>query len=89
MNNNLYYQDEYVRQKFNFRMFFRLARQAARHKKTLIFSLLIEMVTGVLSLVPGLLYSVIISAIYIAVVFITDILYTIVDPRIRISGGKK
>ncbi len=33
--------------------------------------------------------TVIISAIYIAVVFITDILYTIVDPRIRISGGKK
>ncbi len=64
MHNNLYYQDEYVRQKFNFRMFFRLARQAARHKKTLIFSLLIEMVTGVLSLVPGLLYSVIISAIF-------------------------
>jgi oligopeptide transport system permease protein len=33
--------------------------------------------------------TVILSAIYIAVVFITDILYTVVDPRIRISGGKK
>lgn len=32
--------------------------------------------------------TVILSAIYIAVVFITDILYTIVDPRIRIQGGK-
>lgn len=33
--------------------------------------------------------TVILSAIYIAVVFITDILYTVVDPRIRIAGGKK
>ncbi len=33
--------------------------------------------------------TVIISAIYIAVVFITDMLYTVVDPRIRLSGGKK
>lgn len=33
--------------------------------------------------------TVIISAIYVVVVFITDILYTLVDPRIRISGGKR
>jgi oligopeptide transport system permease protein len=33
--------------------------------------------------------TVIISALYIAVIFITDILYTVVDPRIRISGGKR
>lgn len=33
--------------------------------------------------------TVIISAIYIVVVFLTDILYTIVDPRIRIRGGKR
>lgn len=33
--------------------------------------------------------TVILSAIYIVVVFITDILYTIVDPRIRIQGGKR
>ena len=33
--------------------------------------------------------TVILSAIYIVVVFITDILYTIVDPRIRIRGGKR
>jgi len=32
--------------------------------------------------------TVIIAALYIFVVFITDILYTIVDPRIRIQGGK-
>lgn len=33
--------------------------------------------------------TVIIAAMYIVVVFITDILYTVVDPRIRIRGGKK
>lgn len=32
--------------------------------------------------------TVIISTIYVVIVFITDILYTLVDPRIRISGGK-
>ncbi len=32
--------------------------------------------------------TVILAAIYIVVVFITDILYTIVDPRIRLQGGK-
>lgn len=64
MQNNLYYQDEYVKEKFNFKMFGRLVRQAARHKKTLVFSLLIEIAAGALSLVPGLLYSVVISAIF-------------------------
>lgn len=33
--------------------------------------------------------TVIIAAIYIVVIFFTDILYTLVDPRIRIRGGKK
>ena len=33
--------------------------------------------------------TVIIAAIYIFVIFLTDILYTVVDPRIRISGGKR
>ena len=33
--------------------------------------------------------TVIIAALYIIVIFITDILYTLVDPRIRIRGGKK
>lgn len=33
--------------------------------------------------------TVIIAAMYIVVVFFTDILYTVVDPRIRIRGGKK
>lgn len=33
--------------------------------------------------------TVIISTLYVVVVFITDILYTLVDPRIRIAGGKR
>ncbi len=33
--------------------------------------------------------TVIIAALYIFVVFITDILYTVVDPRIRIQGGRR
>ncbi len=33
--------------------------------------------------------TVIIAAMYIVVIYITDILYTIVDPRIRIRGGKR
>lgn len=33
--------------------------------------------------------TVIISTLYVVVVFITDILYTVVDPRIRITGGKR
>lgn len=33
--------------------------------------------------------TVILAALYIMVVFVTDILYTVVDPRIRIHGGKR
>ncbi len=33
--------------------------------------------------------TVIIAAIYIVIVFITDLLYTVVDPRISVRGGKK
>lgn len=40
-----------------------------------------------LSIIMG--QTVIIAAMYIVIVFITDILYTVVDPRIRIQGGKR
>lgn len=33
--------------------------------------------------------TVIIAAMYIIIVFITDLLYTVVDPRIRVCGGRK
>lgn len=34
-------------------------------------------------------WTVVLSAVFIIVVFLTDILYTVVDPRIRIRGGKR
>ncbi|MDU1349771.1 ABC transporter permease [uncultured Clostridium sp.] len=34
-------------------------------------------------------HTIIITAMYVVCIFITDILYTVVDPRIRISGGKR
>lgn len=40
-----------------------------------------------LSIVLG--ETVFIAALFIVVVFLTDILYTLVDPRIRIQGGKR
>ena len=40
-----------------------------------------------LSIVLG--ETVFLAAIFILVIFITDVLYTIVDPRIRIQGGKR
>lgn len=40
-----------------------------------------------LSIVLG--ETVFIAALFIVVVFLTDILYTVVDPRIRIQGGKR
>ena len=64
MQNNLYYQDEYIRAKFNFRMLLRVLKSAMRHKRALIGSLAIELIAGALSLVPTLLYSVIIAAIF-------------------------
>ena len=33
--------------------------------------------------------TVILAALYIIVVFVTDILYTVVDPRLRIRGGQR
>jgi oligopeptide transport system permease protein len=33
--------------------------------------------------------TVFLAALYIVVVYVTDILYTVVDPRIRIQGGKR
>lgn len=40
-----------------------------------------------LSIVLG--ETVILAAIFIVVIFLTDILYTVVDPRIRLQGGKR
>ncbi len=64
MQNNLYYQDEYVKEKFNFRMLVCVLRNAAKHKKYLWGSLVLEILSGVFSLLPSILYSVIISLVF-------------------------
>ena len=64
MQNNLYYQDEYIRETFSLRMFGKLLKSAAHHKKPLFGSIAIEAVLGVLSLMPSFLYSVIISQLF-------------------------
>lgn len=64
MQNNLYYQDEYVKEKFNMRMLLRLLRNAAKHKKYLWGSIALELSSGVFSLLPSMLYSVVISLVF-------------------------
>lgn len=64
MQNNLYYQDEYVKERFNLRMLFRLLRSASKHKKYLWGSVALEFVTSMLSLVPGILYSVMVATLF-------------------------
>lgn len=62
--NDLYYKDEYVRETFSARMMGKLLRSALRHKAPFFGSILIEIALGVFSLLPGILYSVIISALF-------------------------
>ena len=64
MQNNLYYQDEYVREKFSMKMLVRLFKHAMRHKKSLFGSIAIEVAFGLCSLLPSLLYAVIITALF-------------------------
>ena len=62
--NDLYYKDEYVREKFSARMMGKLLKSALRHKGPFFGSILIEVALGLFSLLPGILYSVIISALF-------------------------
>lgn len=64
MKNNLYYQDEYVKETFNAKMFGRLIKSAYRHKKQFWGCVFIEIFTSTLALVPSLLYSVIVAAVF-------------------------
>ncbi len=64
MQNNLYYQDEYIKDTFNLKMFARLFRLAYRHKKQFWACVFIEFLTSALSLVPSILYTVIVSAVF-------------------------
>ncbi len=62
--NDLYYKDEYVRETFSARMMRKLLKSALRHKGPFFGSILIEAALGICSLLPGILYSVIISALF-------------------------
>lgn len=64
MKNNLYYQDEYIKEKFKFSMFGRFLKNAYRHKAQFWWSVFIEILTSALSLVPSILYSLLIGVLY-------------------------
>ena len=64
MQHNLYYQDEYVKDTFNGKMLLRLIRRAFSHKNWFVGSLIIEFVASAFSLLPSILYSVIVSRVF-------------------------
>lgn len=64
MKNNLYYQDEYVKDAFNGKMLLRLIRRAAAHRKWFVGSLIIEFIASSFSLLPSVLYSLIVSRVF-------------------------
>lgn len=79
MKNNLYYQDEYINETFNLKMFMRLLKGAGKNKKMFWGSVALEIFTSALSLVPSVLYSVI-----VATVFPTD--GVLADNHLLIAG---
>lgn len=64
MKNNLYYQDEYINETFNLKMFLRLLRGAGQNKKMFWGSVALEIFTSALSLVPSVIYSVIVATVF-------------------------
>ncbi len=64
MKNNLYYQDEYINETFNLKMFLRLLRGAGRNKKMFWGSVALEIFTSALSLIPSVIYSVIVATVF-------------------------
>ena len=64
MQHNLYYQDEYVKDTFNGKMLLRLIKRAFSHKNWFVGSLIIEFVASAFSLLPSILYSVIVSRVF-------------------------
>ena len=64
MQNNLYYQDEYVKDTFNGGMLMRLIKRALRHKKWFAGSVVIEFIASTFSLLPSLVYSMIVSRVF-------------------------
>ncbi len=64
MKNNLYYQDEYIKETFNMKMFLRLFKSAYKHKKQFWGCVFIELFTSMLSLVPSIIYSFIVGTVF-------------------------
>ncbi len=64
MKNNLYYQDEYIKETFNVKMFLRLFKSAYKHKKQFWGCVFIELFTSMLSLVPSIIYSFIVGTVF-------------------------
>lgn len=64
MQHNLYYQDEYVKDTFNGKMLLRLIKRAFSHKNWFVGSLIIEFIASAFSLLPSILYSVIMSRVF-------------------------
>lgn len=64
MKNNLYYQDEEIQESFRPKMLWRLLKSAGKHKNLLVGSILIELFLSFLSLVPSLLFSVIVGRVF-------------------------
>lgn len=64
MQHNLYYQDEYVKDTFNGKMLLRLIKRAFSHKNWFVGSLIIEFIASAFSLLPSILYSVIVSRVF-------------------------
>ncbi|MDE7158846.1 MAG: hypothetical protein K2N74_04645, partial [Clostridiales bacterium] len=64
MKNNLYYQDEYLKESFNFKMFWRLLKNAGRHKKLLFTSIFLELATSAVALLPSVLFSTIVQSVF-------------------------
>lgn len=64
MRNNLYYQDEYLKESFNFRMMWRLLKNVGKHKPLMLGSILVELLTSMGSLLPSVLFSVIVGTIF-------------------------
>lgn len=64
MKNNLYYQDEFVKETFNLKMFGRLLKSALGHKGMFFGSIAVELLTSAVSFVPSLLYAVVLGTIF-------------------------
>lgn len=64
MKNNLYYQDEFVKETFNLKMFGRLLKSAVKHKGMFFGSIAVELLTSAVSFIPSFLYAIVLGKIF-------------------------